>query len=1053
MMRWIVGSSMRLRHVVVAAAALLLVFGFTQLDQLPVDALPEFSRPQVEIQTEALGLSAQEVEAMITTPMEADMLNGTPWVAELRSQSSPGLSTIWLIFEDGTDLLRARQVVQERLTEVFALPSVSSPPTMLNPLSSAGRVMEVGLTSESLSLIEMSVLARWTIVPRLMGLPGVANVSIWGQRKRQLQVQVDPENLRDQGVTLAQVISTSGNALWASPLTYLEASTPGTGGWIDTPNQRLGVRHLLPITTAEELARVALDGDPSRRLGDVATVVEDHQPLIGDALVDDAPALMLVVEKFPWANTIEVTEEVEEALAALQPGLSGMNLDPTLYRPASYLDLAFGNLGLALAIGAALGLVALLLFLLNWRIAAIGVVSILSAAAAAGTVLYLRGAAINMMVVAGLLLATGILVDDVVVGMDSIRRRLSARREEGGDESTAGTIMEAALETRTSLLYATLMMVLFVAPLLLLEGVTGAFAKPLVLSYVLGFLASMLAALTVTVTLSWFLLRGAPMERDESPLAASLQRAWGSLGARIAGAPRPAFIAVCVLALAGLGTAAMLSLESVEPNLKELDLLVRWEGSPSTSYPAMSRITRRAGAELREIPGVRNVSAHVGRAILSDRKGDVNDGQLRVSIDPAADYDATVSTVREVVAAYPGLSREVLTYMQARVREELSGTRESLVVRVYGEDMNLLRAKADEVRAAMARIDGVTDTRTLYPGERPTVEIEVDLERAKDFGLKPGDVRRASAVLLSGMQVGSLFEEQKVFDVVVLGTPSTRHSLTSIQNLLIDTPGGGHVRLGDVADVRIAPSVTVINRDGAARSLDVTADVGGRDVVAVAADVERAIEAVTFPLEYRAELLGEYAERLAVQRRVMGFAIVAAIMMLLLIQAFARSWAVAFAFFLTLPMALLGGVAVALLMNGGTISLASMAGLMLVFSLAVRNGTVLIGRCQQMEGDGLEFGPELVRQATGERFGPIVTTTVTTALFFLPFVLFGNVAGLEFAAPMAAVVLGGLVTSTLYSVMAVPALYALFGAAREPELGLPPVSELLRESPGLEPAT
>jgi Cu/Ag efflux pump CusA len=497
----------------------------------------------------------------------------------------------------------------------------------------------------------------------------------------------------------------------------------------------------------------------------------------------------------------------------------------------------------------------------------------------------------------------------------------------------------------------------------------------------------------------------------------------------------------------------MLRLESVEPGLKELDLLVRLEGSASTSYPAMSRITRRASAELREIPGVRNVSGHVGRAILSDRKGDVNDGQLRVSIDPTADYGATVSAVRDVVAAYPGLSNEVLTYMQARVREELSGTRESLVVRVYGEDMDMLREKADEVRESLARIEGITDARTLYPGERPTVEVEVDLERAKAFGLKPGDVRRASAVLLSGMQVGSLFEEQKVFDVVVFGTPDTRNSITSIENLLIDVPGGGHVRLGEVADVRIAPSVTVINRDRAARSLDVTADVGGRDVVAVAADVERAIEAVSFPLEYRAELLGEYAERLAVQRRVLGFAIVASLLILLLLQAYSRSWQVAFAFFLTLPMALLGGLAVALLTNGGTISLASAAGLLLVSSLAMRNGMVLIGRYQQTEHDGMAFGPELVRQVTGERFGPILTTAVTTALFFAPFVVFGGAAGLEFVGPMAAVVLGGLVTSTLYSLVGVPALYGLFGAAREPELGLPPVSELIVESPGLAPAT
>jgi Cu/Ag efflux pump CusA len=332
------------------------------------------------------------------------------------------------------------------------------------------------------------------------------------------------------------------------------------------------------------------------------------------------------------------------------------------------------------------------------------------------------------------------------------------------------------------------------------------------------------------------------------------------------------------------------------------------------------------------------------------------------------------------------------------------------------------------------------------------VEIEVDLERAKAVGLKPGDVRRAAAILLSGMQVGSLFEEQKVFDVVVYDTPDTRNSISSIQNILIDTPDGGHVRLADVADVRIAPSVTVIKRDAAARSIDVTASVDGRDLVAVAGDVERAIGAIRFPLEYRAELLGEYAERLAVQRRVTAFAIVGALMILLLLQAFARSWPVAVAFFLTMPGAVLGGLAVALLMGGGTISLGAMAGLVGVFAVASRNGLMLLARYQQLEAEGQEFGPDLVRQATRERLAPIMTSAVTTGLFFLPVMFLGNVAGLELVTPMAAVVLGGLVTSTFYSLVGVPALYGLFGAAREPELGLPPVSELITESPDLAPA-
>ena len=291
MMRWIVGSSIHFRLLVVVAAAVMMYVGVTQFRDIPVDVVPEFSRPYVEIQTEALGLSAEEVEAMITTPMEADLLNGTPWVEEIRSESMNGLSSIRMYFEPGTDLLDARQVTQEHLSQVYALPSVSKPPTMLQPVSSVGRCMTVGLSSKELSLIQMSVLARWTVKPRLMGLPGVANVSIWGQRERQMQVQVDPKVLRDKGVTLDQIIRTTGNALWVSPLTYLDASTPGSGGFIDTPNQRLGIQHISPISSAEQLADVAVEGT-KLRLGDVAHVVEDHQPLIGDAVVDDAPALI-----------------------------------------------------------------------------------------------------------------------------------------------------------------------------------------------------------------------------------------------------------------------------------------------------------------------------------------------------------------------------------------------------------------------------------------------------------------------------------------------------------------------------------------------------------------------------------------------------------------------------------------------------------------------------------------------------------------------------------------------------------------------------------------
>jgi Cu/Ag efflux pump CusA len=1024
MMRWLIRSSLQLRLAVAAIAAMLIVFGFTQLRKMPVDALPEFSRPYVEIQI-----------------LEADMLNGTPWAQEIRSVSLPGLASIKLIFEEGTDLMRARQVSQERMTELFTLPGVSDQITMINPVSSSGRCMEIGLTSDELSLIEMSVLARWTIVPRLMGLQGVSNVAIWGERQRQLQVQVDPERLRAQGLTLHQIIKTAGNSLWASPLTFLEASTPGTGGWIDTPNQRLGVRHILPIQTADDLAQVPIEGAPSKRLGDVTTVVEDHQPLIGDAIVDDAPSLMLVVEKFPWANTAEVTKEVEAAMTALQPAIAGIEVDPTLFRPATYLEQAVGNLSSAVMIGAVLAIIALFAFLFNWRTALISTTAILISVIAAGTVLYMRGVTINMMIVAGLLIAVGVVIDDAIVDVENVVRRLRQARKGGNDTPPAAVIFKALVEMRSPIFYATVVMALAVVPLLFVKGVSGAFWQPVAMSYLLALVASMAVALTITPALSLLFLRKASLKEGDSPVSRMLRGIYSALFSWAARTPRTAFVAVSVLALAGLLSLPFLRQESLLPDFKETDLVVRLEGGSGTSHPAMSRITTLASRELRALPGVRNVSAHLGRAIVSDKHTNINSGEAWVSIDPAADYEATVASVREVAAGYPGMSPEVLTNLQAKIRRELSGTSEALVVRVYGENMKKIGEKAEEVKGTLQRVDGITAANVQYPREMPTLEIEVDVEKARGYGLKPGDIRRSAATLVGGITVGSLFEEQKVFDVVVWGSPDTRDCVSSIQELLIDAPSGRHVRLKEVADVRIASSPERIDRDAVARYLDVAVDVSGRDLAAVATDVNSAIQQMGFPLEYRAELLGEYADRLAAQKRILALGVAAAIGIFLLFQAFFGNWRLATATLLTLPMALLGGVMAAFLTGGGLISIGSVIGFIAVFGMAVRNSLTLVSHYRNLEdAKGGAFDAEIVRQATRERSGPILMSAIATALVMLPMALLGSIAGLEIVRPMAVVILGGLVTSTLLSLFGVPAMYILFGARREPDLGLEAVT-------------
>jgi Cu/Ag efflux pump CusA len=499
---------MKFRVLVVGAAVLVLGLGITQVRNASVDVLPEFAPPQVEIQAEALGLSAAEVEQLITVPLEQDLLNGIPWLDQIRSESVPGLSSIDLIFQRGTNILTARQFVSEHLSQAHALPQVGTPPVMVQPVSSLSRVMMIGLGAKDLSLIDLSILARWKIRPRLLGLPGVANVAIWGQRDRQLQVQVDPARLRQYGVSLNQVIDTTGNALWVSPLTFVEASTPGTGGFIDTSTQRFAIQHVLPITTAAGLAAVSVEDTQGKtlRLGQIANVVEDHQPLIGDAVLSEGPGLMLVVEKFPEANTRAVTKAIEDALNQMRPGLSGIRIDTSLYRPATFLQTALHNLGWRALAGLLLVMALLFGFTLSWRTALTSLIAVLSSLMTAALVLYLRGATFNLMVLAGLAIALAIVIDDAVVGVDGIRQRLRERHAAGESRSTRAVIADAMASTGGSLVYATLIVVVAALPTLALRDVPGALAKPLVLSFALAVVASLVVALTVTPALALLLL-------------------------------------------------------------------------------------------------------------------------------------------------------------------------------------------------------------------------------------------------------------------------------------------------------------------------------------------------------------------------------------------------------------------------------------------------------------------------------------------------------------------------------------------------------------------
>ena len=1031
MFRWFVRSSLRYRFIVLAMAAALMLVGADQMRDMRMDVFPEFAPPIVEIQTPCLGLSPTEVEALVTIPME-ESLAGLPDLDFLRSKSVTDLSSVKMIFKRGADPMLARQHVQEGLALVTGvIPKDVGPPVMLQPLSATARFMKIGLSSKKLSVIDQSMMAYWTIRPRLLAVPGVANVAIWGERIQMPQVQVEPARLRENGITVQQVMDATSDALEAGLMSHSEGAMIGTGGSIDTPNQQLGIRHVLPIVDPASLGEVPLTGRDGKtvRLKDVAQLVEGHQPLVGDAVINGGPGLLLIVEKFPWANTLQVTKGVDEALAALKPGLPDLDVDAHIFRPATFVELSLQHLGTSLLLGCLLVMVILALFLYQWRVAVITCVAIPLSLMAGVMVLYARGTTINTMILAGFVIALGSLVDDAIVDIENVVRRLRQHRKEGGRKSTARVILEASLEVRHAIVHATLIEVLALLPVFFLGGLSGAFFKPLAISYSLSLLASMVVALTVTPALALLLLSGRSIER-ESPFVKWLQNAYTGMLKRIVPNPGIAYATVAVILTTGILLWPRLG-QSLLPDFKERDFLMHWVTEPGTSVTEEVRVSAAAYNELRNIPGVRNFGSHIGQALIMDEVYGVYFGENWISVDPKVDYDKTLAAIQSAVDGYPGLIRDVQTYLKERIREVLTGSPTAITIRIFGDDLAQLRDKADEVKHTLEDIPGLVDLKVESQKAIPQIDVKVDLEAAERYGVKPGDVRRTAAALVSGTEVGDIFRDGKAYDVNVWSTPENRGSVKAIRDLMIDTRSG-QVRLADLAEVKVVSTPNAVERWQMKRKIDVRANVRGRDLGSVVKDVRRKLTGVTFPHGYHPEMLGEYAEREAAQKRMRYMIIASMIGILLILQAAFMNWRLAIVGYIALPAALVGGVLAAFL-GDGIISLGSIVGFLTVLGIVARNGIMLMCHYQHLERvEGEPFGPELVIRGARERISPILMTASATAMALVPLLVAGSIPGHEIEHPMAVVIMGGLITSTLLNLFVVPSLYLRFGATRKP---------------------
>lgn len=1010
-MRWLVTTSVRLRFVVLVLSAMLSVIWLRAAREVPFDVFPEFAPPLIEIQTEAPGLSTSEVESLVSVPVES-VLHGVPGLTTIRSKSVLGLSSVVLLLREGANVMEARQVVQERVARAAAaLPSAAARPVVMPPLSSLSRVMKVGLSSNTVSQVDLTTLTRWTIKPRLMAVPGVANVAIWGQRDRQIQVLVDPRRLQASGVTVEDVAKAAG-----------DATAVGAGGFLDLPNQRLAISHVPSVQSAADLARMPIasrDGS-TILIGDVADVVEGTPPPIGDAVIGKGDGLMLIVEKQPGANTLSVTRGVERMLDQLKPGLGEVSIDSLIFRPATFIEMSLHNLGISMLIGAVLVVIVIIAFLYEWRSALVTIVAMPLSLLAAVWLLTWRGGTLDTMALAGLIIALGVVVDDAIIDVENIARRLRLNAASPEPKPAEAVVVDASLEVRSSVVYGSLIVMLVFIPVFFLPGLSGSFFRPLALAYVLAVLASLAVALTVTPALAMLLMTGAT-RTDDPPVVVRSRRRYARMLTPFLGRSRRAVGIVAATVVAGALLVPLLG-EEFLPNFREYDFLMHWVEKPGTSLPAMKRITVRAAEELLAIPGVNHHGAHIGRAEAADEVVGVNFTELWISMDRDVDYDATVAKAQAIVDGYPGLQRDLLTYLRERVKEVLSGASASIVVRVFGPDLETLQGQATTIGGLLSKVEGVSDLKVQAQGRVPQLEIRYRSDAAL-LGVSPGDVRRAAATLVQGRKVGEMYDEQRVFDVVVRGTPDVRRNPDAVRAMAIQTPGRGAVPLSALADVQIAPTPNEITREGASRRIDVTCNVRGRALGDVATDVKTALAGITFPTGYHAELLGEYAARQESRNRLLalaGFSLIGIFMLLYIDFGSARlAWLV----FATLPFALIGGV-LAALFTGGVLSLGSLVGFVTVLGIAARNGIMLISHYRHLETvEGARFDRRLITVGAEERLAPILMTALVTGLALLPVALSSSKAGHEIEHPMAVVILGGLFTSTLLNLFLLPVLY------------------------------
>jgi len=1021
MLSAIVGWTLNRPRLVIAAAVVLLIYGGIVLSRAKLDVFPDFVPAQAEVQTEAPGLTAEQVEQLVTRPVEQSV-NGAAGVAAVRSESISGLSVVKVIFAEGSDPYRARQVVSEALSEIGGLPAGVSAPKVTPLTSSTMDLLKVGFTSDRLSAMQLRDLVQWTIRPRILSAAGVARATVYGGQVRRLEVRVRPADLAARDLSLTDVLAAVRGSTGVSG-----------GGYIDTPQQRILIEPRGQATTAMDIAAAPLPtvaGAAPASIGDVAEVVDGAGPLNGDAIIMGKPGVLLSISSQYGANTLEATHAVEAALAEMEPALKaqGVNVNKGLHRPANFIGSALKGIADDLAIGAVLIALVLFLFMRDLRTVAIAFISIPLALLTAVIVLDRLGSTINTMTLGGLAVALGVVVDDAVIGTENIVRRLRA----GTGAATEKVILDASVEVRAPVIYATLMLALVLLPVLLLHGLQGAFFSPLAAAFIIATLASLAVAVLVTPPLALLLLKGGARLHDE-PVALVRTKDWHErMLRRAVDKPR---LAVGATALAAVVTVAgfMLFNSELLPSFREGHFVLAVQGPPGTSLAVSRDYGQRITRDLLKIDGIADAEQQIGRAEGGEDTWGTEKSEFHVELEPGLSgrkQDQIQASIHKVLDSYPGLTTEVLTFLGDRIGESLSGETAALAVGVYGADLDTLDKVADQIAGVLEKIPGAVDVRVQTPPSTPVVRVDLDFQALARYGVSPAEALDAVQTAYQGATAAQIVQDIRAIDIAVTTTPELRQDPEAIGDLLIRGAGGAAVPLKSIAKVYLTEGRTSVSHDGGRPRQVVTANPSPRDVARVSKAAQKAVAArVKLPpgvyLDYSGTAQGAAAAR---KELMFNAALAAAGVVALLLLAFGRGRATGLILGAT-PFALVGGV-IAVALTGASLSLGALVGFITLFGVAARNSILLISHLDQLiEEEGRDWSIDTVLLATRERVTPILMTALVTGLGVLPLAISTGQAGREIQGPMAIVILGGLITSTIASLVLLPSLAWRYGRA------------------------